>query len=544
MAKCTCGFTRFRESRSSSEADVACWVLYSSTVLGGFGASPIGTFLGAGDEPEEEDDLWAKILVPVTYTDLSTNCLSCGRLRFRKTLGGLGVATSYSHNGNLYLVTMSITNLGCYSIEFRGAETFSVPIRRIASTPPALHVDNVLAFSLDPPAADPRATTVLYVPIPADVNQPGIYTVHVVDTCAGTERALGTIYLENEPMIIPLQTAEYDMPERMLQQGAVASSATDPGIVSYGNPYTLPFDKCDAVVEYDPRLGTTPTTQGWTETNVGLGLYTVANGVLRHVQPAGSASTFAKNVVTAAPPTQIYSYFSFLTDAYVPPTAAKAIAVYGDGTNIRYLPFECTGESTGPTLFMPSKASPDLTLVAEGKYGWARAGIFRTNSLFIASIGDTSQGGGLDPGTVPYPGIHFGLTVGSDSLVGTGGSTYYRYACASSPGRFLRPYFRAVSSVNSPVLRLYVMSEAYAGENTARFKIRYDPSTVSPLGRPSQEVSVTGALSTAGTVYELAVTLADVGVGPVWFTVEREWDHADDALSSTAHLVQLTLRSV
>ena len=66
--------------------------------------------------------------------------------------------------------------------------------------------------------------------------------------------------------------------------------------------------------------------------------------------------------------------------------------------------------------------------------------------------------------------------------------------CASVGGKFHRPYFRAVSQVTSPVLRLYFFSESAVGDVTARFVVRYAAGTLDPRTRPANVVATSLAL--------------------------------------------------
>lgn len=541
--RCTCGFTEFFERKAREELTSLRWARFAETYAGGFGSGPLGSFaLGTG-EPGGSVVVWAKIEVDRTLVRLEVVCRSCGRVRSAKTLGGAGLVGSYIRSGMLYVVVSDLIDVGCYSVEFRGVfHTYTVQLKRSYDTPEPIGSLVPLEQTLETPPTD-RAETLLYAQVPADARYPGTYEMVLVDRCAQTETSLGTTTLEdNEAMLIPLQTAEYDAPSVMLKpSGFTLADVTD--TLRYGGlgpaPYSLPFDKCLGVAEYDARLGTLPTVQGWTENNPGAGLYAIANATLINSQPNGSQNNYGGMAVAAATPPQAYGYAALRTP-YL--GRGEVVLSIGDGAGVRHA--QVFESNTGPVHEVVGN-SPVIPAL-ECRENWTKLGIFRAeNYATITTDRDTSPLYiPVDP-TAPYVSASpfAALRIGSSDLAGGGGITLYRYACVSYPGRFVRYYFRGHSSVVNPTLRLYLSASPYTGSNTARFKVCYDVGTANPMGKPSMEVGATQAFLTADYIYELPITLAGVGAGPVWFSVERAWDHAEDLLDATINLHQMTLRS-
>ena len=93
-----------------------------------------------------------------------------------------------------------------------------------------------------------------------------------------------------------------------------------------------------------------------------------------------------------------------------------------------------------------------------------------------------------------------------------------------------------------PVLRLYLALDAGgSGENLARFKVRYGPAVSNQVPTLTADVSVN--FTARNTLFEVALNLPNLTPNtPLWFTVERDWTHADNRTEATAWLTQATVR--
>ena len=113
---------------------------------------------------------------------------------------------------------------------------------------------------------------------------------------------------------------------------------------------------------------------------------------------------------------------------------------------------------------------------------------------------------------------------------------------ASTPGRFLRARFQSFAPGASPVLRLYLTSDLDSSATLARFKVKYGTD---PYILTGSTVSATASFTAKHQIFEVPLTLAGLAAdAPFWFTVEREWDHADDQTRATVWLDYATIRSV
>lgn len=547
--KCTCGYTRFSERRSTATTASEYWIRYSSTKpQGGLGSTPLGgPYLGGVEDNPVV--LWAKILLSSTTTSSGLYCEKCSRLRSMKILGGMALVGSYLDADNLVVVSSAISDVGCYAVEYRGAETYSYAVKRLLGVPQALNVGTPIDFATpSPPPHEARADFLMRAPVPTDVVTTGAYAIILVDRCAGTETSLGTIFLESEPMLIPVSDAVLDAPRLWLQGPGLPDEHADPAFIRAPGAETLPFEKCSAVIEYDARLGSLPSSQGWTRAFPSSGQFSVSNGVLQQNRVSGTNDFFYAESILAAAPDQVHGYVLGRADDGV----RLGFMGLGEaaGNAARGFRTELDGVSGVTQLHHDLLAGGVAAVDATGPRGWVRAGYsFELLSGTCEGATDASgfrltapQGTFPTPAN-PIPDTSHRIEAHLGKLTTDTGLTWARYACVSTPGRFIRPYFRGYSQVQSPVLRLYVYAEPYVGTASVRFLVRYDSGTLDPRTRPTKTVSATVAMSTPGQVYEVALTLTDAGAGPVWFSVERDWNHGDDLLNSAAHLTQLVLRA-
>lgn len=547
--KCTCGYTRFSERRSATTTESEYWIQYSSTrPQGGLGSTPLGgPYLGGVEDSPVV--LWAKIPLSSTTTSSGLYCERCSRMRSMKILGGMALVGSYLDGDNIVVVSSAVGDVGCYAVEYRGAETYSYAVKRLIGTPQALNVGVPIDFATpSPPPGEARADFLMRAPVPTDVATTGTYAIILIDRCAGTETSLGTIFLESEPMLIPVSDAVLDAPRLWLQAPGLTAEHIDTTFIRAPGVETLPFEKCDAVIEYDARLGSLPSAQGWTRAFPASGQFSVANGVLQQNRVSGSNDFFYAETVLAAAPDQVHGYvLGRAADGVQLGFMGLAEAA---GNNARGFRTELEGSAGTTQLHHDLLAGGAAAVDSTTHRGWVRAGYsYDLGSGACEGASDSlgfrltaPQGTFPGPGN-PVPNVDHRIEAHLGKLTTDVGLTWARYACVSTPGRFIRPYFRGYSQVQSPVLRLYVYAEPYSGTASVRFLVRYDSGSLDPRSRPTKTVSATVATPTPGQIYEVALTLTDAGAGPVWFSVERDWSHGDDLLESAAHLTQIVLRA-
>lgn len=543
--RCTCGHTEFSEQRSKQTNVVQRWIRYSG-LLSGMGSGPLGEDLGAGLELGE-DYTWALVAVPLVSTRRIVRCKACARVRSSSILGGAGVYGSYtSVDGELlYIVVSDLVDIGCYVVRFQGAETIEVQVERASGTPSIVNYGTPTEFSEDPPAAL-RVESLLSVVIPAEIRTPGEYMVTLVDRCSSTEYPLGTVFLEDEPMMIPLSSAQHDIPPGMLFRPStpadLALGYLDPRLID-----SIPFEKCLGVLEYDPRLGSLPSGQGWTEVSPGSGQYSLFEGALQQHRSGGANDRWYSSLEIEDYSDRVFGYAVVRTFDTMRASMIAASAEAGDPARGLRFDVEPISNKRQQVLHYPLDGG---SVVASNSQdvspSWLRVGFGAVGNAKMGALEDFVYGWSADTGDftnslVPTTDQRLEASFGLHDTYA--GYAWYRYVCASVGGKFHRPYFRGTSQVSSPILRLYFFSETAVGDTSARFLIRYGAGSLDPRTRPASTVAATVALEQAGTVYEVALALTGVGAGPVWFSIERDWSHADDLNEATVHLSQITLRA-
>lgn len=552
MQRCTCGYTVFHERRTAVTQSVACWVRYSfSSDASGLGASPLGAGeLGAG-AATEETLVWARHFVDQTSTTRDVVCSSCQRVRTSRTIARIGIVASFLEDDRVVLLAAG-TDASCYTLEFRGTDGSvleSMPYRT-PGDPDVYTGGSPEEFTETPLPTDLKADAQFEALFP-NVDDPMAYSVVLVDRCAGTELVIGDVFLEGDPMLIPIQIAELDAPLEWLNSPRALSDHTSTSWLRGPAISSIPFDKCSQVLIYDARLGSLPSSQGWTETSPGAGQFSMVNGALKQTRDSGAQARYYKAITgISSAPTMIHGYAvgRAATDAGM---RATYIGVAGAASG------SLTGFRSSVHLDNPQQLAvhgnlddglSDPNPAVEVLPGWAYLAYDHVRSPAETRMwtpGGAVEITGQDTFSLSSVGTtthrveaHFGA-FGSET-----GTVWTRVFCVSAPGRFVRPGFRVHSMATSPVLRLYLFAPDVISLTTARFLVRYGSGMLDPRARPLTAVSQTATLSDGGTVYELAITLTDAGVGPLWFTVEREWDHVEDACPSVVHLLQLSLRPV
>ena len=538
--KCVCGFRRFKERRVKTTSSVTRWMRYLDFPVGGHGSAPHGTFFGTGPGTSA----WGAFLATHRYTALEVSCESCGRIRRTERLGGLTVMGSYAADGVFYVVAADLFSTGCYSLRVTGpGGAYPAALRLSPFVAPPIHAGTPEETADAPPPGAVAATIQLAAVLP-EVTETGDYSIVLVDRCCGCETALATILLEAPPMLIHPHDADLNgAPQLWLHHRVIAPTQQTSGSAS-----GIPFDKCDGVLEYDARLGTMPATQGWALGGTG-------NLTMHNLQPGG-----ALQIATPGSTTPSYWERALSLDA-----AGSEIHSYA-----RYLVRVAESENDYGGLDFQA-----LLGVAASAYQGHRYN-YRGNQLYRVALDGSSEyaaGPAAPLGWNDYAGssdftapqdevVNAGILVVTDSggTTGTAPSTelracfgdtrgdgitaYVRNFVVSTPGRFVRAWFRAFTPVSAPVLRLYFAAETPgSGGLRARFKVRYGSGS-DPYGVPPSEVGGTLNFSTLNAMIALPLSLTGLAANaPMWFTVERDWAHGDDELDATVRLFQATLRA-
>jgi hypothetical protein len=549
---CVCGYTRFREHRATTTEVVERWMLYTSVGGGGFGSTPFGTYFGGGGPAEG----WGLFEANRTVSSIVTTCESCDRVRARKTLGGITpYATMIEDNYLLIIVADAPRPIVCYSLRLTGpsGEFYELPLSLRPGAPAAVAAPEPDVTAESPPAGGVLVDTVLEALLP-EVPVDGEYLVTLIDSCAGTETALATVSLEALMSVVlsPLDADLDGAPAKWLHGSKVDVT----GQITYSGRLSVPFDKCTAVIEYDARGGVMPDDEDWVRSGTG----TAANWAF-----VGGG---ALQVQVAAPNTNFYTKFydtaTLLTRAYMY-AVAHVVDVPAGGDATGFAVRASYGPLGGPTLndginihlrddeVFHTKLDLSASYSTGEKYppGWVAVGgadeaglrevRYESSAEFASAsiLAADTYGQQNATRTADQLSARFGILSNP-----TGAAAMIRRIVASD-ARFIRARFTAYTQAASPVLRLYVSAEQNASvSKLARFVIQYGVGTSDPYAPLPLSVSATVNLAVPNQVYELAIDLPGLTANrPFWFSVERDWDHADDAIEATVHLFQATVRT-
>lgn len=544
--KCTCGYTRFRDRRVSSEETVARWMLFDgSPGLGGFGATPFGTFFGAG-----VGEAWGLFSSSLKISYLEVSCEACARVRSRKRLGGAAIFGVFLQENVVGIAVSDVIRpTSCYALRVSGPDgTFQLALSFAPTSPPPIVAPAPPTVSPVPPVGASTVNTVLTCTLP-EIVQTGLYTLTFVDLCGGFETTLVEILLEGTPMFLSPRDADLGgAPIRWLRGSRLLPGAVQP---AQSTRESIPFDKCTAVVEYDSRTGVLPDLTGWTRSGSGPSTEwsLVPGGGLRLSTSGGNTNTYTQTLALTSSLSQVYMYASVLPELIGSGAVGEGLevqALYGTATlpydgvrvNVRdqYYPTTLDGTSDSGFGFflLPewiSVGGGDAAGVAEAAYTrstFEDLGI-SSNTLYGVSLA-TAPSTSLD--------VSFGNPSGGIPVT----------AClrnvVAADGRFIRPLFSTMAQVTAPKLRLYLAAESGVSvAKTARFKIAYGTAAGSAYSPLTLTAEATVNLSVANSIYEMVFSLPGlVANQPFWFFVERDWTHPDDLLDSTVHLFHATVR--
>lgn len=523
------------------------WMRYDDTAMGGFGATPYGTFFGGGSGGD-----WGEFTDTRRITSLATTCKSCNRVRVNKVVGGLTLFGSYVEEDAVYLVVADLVKPStCYSLRIVGedGETYDLPLTWIPGAPLPLLTTTPVLTAPSPPAGAILVNDVLRAYLP-EVMDSQFFDFILVDSCAGRADTIATVYLETEPMIFSPLDADIGGAPRAWLRGARGRSNNDQPAT--GAIPSIPFDKCLGVIEYDASLGTLPVDQGFTHNGTGAeGDWTlVEGGVLLGTVAAALPSYWTKTLALSAAPGQAYSY------GLIHEFTVGSHAAADDGLIVGCKYATSIGAPYRGAYFSASANQwywlrPDFTVATPVTpnslhRGWEGFAVhnnidFSDDQYWRGDIGATS----IVSSTVGAAGAIEGVMLWGD-YVGTapGSDWLIRHVCSSFGGRFIRARFTAVAPVSDPVIRIYGAADANSSpDKTIALRVTYASSNVDPYQAGATSVTAVANILVANAPYELAFALTGLTAkAPFYFTVERVWDHADDKLDATFHAHSITVR--
>lgn len=545
--RCVCGYTRFRESRPLVVSSVERWMLFEGTEEAGFGATPFGTFFGAGS-----GGTWGLFEGTLRTTTLQVACERCQRPRRTTRLGSVAIFGSYIEGDALYMVASDLLRpVSCYSVRFVGedGETYTAPVTWVPLVPPPILVSEEPEETADsPPAGAGTVSAVLYAPIP-EVLSTQEYEIVLVDACASIDYTIATTTLEAPPMIFTPLDADIGAAPRAWLRGT--HGRLDSAQYASGSRRSIPFDKCSGVIEYDPELGTLPEDQDFTHAGSGSpsDYSLVPGGALQQATAAGLPSYWTKEISLPANPGQMYVCARALTVVDVGHSGATDGFLIG-GRYARSIGAPYAGVFAAQSVHSWYMVENDLSAATAVPYtstmGWSAFAVSINDDVAVDQywFGDEVQGFGAAATTTGSAAAFVGQGFFGD-YAGVGDQHLLHHYCASFGGRFIRARFTGITPVAEPVLRIYGMADANASSTkTVRFRVRYGVATADPYARPTGEVEATVNALTANIVYEIPLQLTGLTAkAPLVFTLERVWDHADDQLEATFHVTHVSLRS-
>jgi len=332
---------------------------------------------------------------------------------------------------------------------------------------------------------------------------------------------------------------------------------------------SIPFDKCDVVLEYDARRPERPTPedQGWRlEGDNGIWSHDPLGGVLRF-RSDSNQSFWSQQGDTEQPFDRgaAYGLFQIARPAREPSEPGLDFLFHASPEDGRLRGMRgCFSslwhwralEGGGIRLVVRAAAEPEILQVWHDFGMDAELMGARINQdNFDRDDGGTTIGNigailsnedrrffGYPQRDDPRPFAAFGLV---DSFNGMSGAV--RNYIASFPGRFLRPAFRATALSETTLLRFVFVAGASRSDEPAIFRVHYTSPSLGmrDVALPDREAALNGVRfdpGTPGALAEMTVPLEGLRTGePIWFTIERDWANRDDLLRDTVHLLSIIM---
>lgn len=536
--RCVCGYRVFRENLTTTTENISRWLRFGA---GGFGATPFGTYFGASASGS-----WGEFSIPTPVTRRKVTCESCNRLRTNTLLSGVGVYGSYTLGGSLFLYVTDVDLLSCLRVKFSNSEfgTYTTSPVKFVGTPLPLVAPTPPVVAPTPPAGA-KLAGVLRVELP-EVDHDGDYLVSLVDVCAGTELPIALFPLESTVQIhLPAEADLNGLPRSLIDSNLTADlTPSQPGSGSISG---IPFDRCTGVIEYDARFGTDPAGQGWAQTAGASGDYGLTAGGILDATTTTS-SYWEQSAALAAPTTSVHAYAKYRVGA----------ASSGAGQGLEFRAEAAPGSSAdyaGARVFqdtdtlytraLDDSSQNNVDTQVQGPWSEMYLGAKIGDLGFTALNELVGVDVGVDWGNRPGGPLNAELRGLFGDYAGSNLSAQIRNFVVSASGRFVRAMFRSYAPASSLVLRLHFVSDLGIN-NSARIKVRYGSlaAGTDPYALGAVSANTTAYFNTKNVVVEVPVTLTNLPAkSPFWFSVERDWQHVDDATAATIHLLSATVRS-
>lgn len=544
--RCVCGYRVFREHIRTVPETVEQWVLYDDGSYGGFGSTPFGTFFGSGSAGE-----WGLFSVEVSRTRKQLVCESCNRVRSDVPLGGVGVFGSYLYGDSIFILVTETSLLSCLRVRFTSSAYGTVDVSPTRHFGPPLPLSAPAPVTTAPtPPAGATTAGILRAVLP-DVDHDGDFVVSLVDVCAGVEVQLTIVALESTVQVHTPYEAELNgLPGHLVETNfSILVPSVQPGS---GSIVGIPFDRCTAVIEYDARWGTAPAAQGWTHQASGVGAptdYSIIEGGVLGINTT-DPSYWEREITLGSPGAAVFAYAKCRVQSSTPGTGEGLelrgeLAPGGSGNYEGFRSFlqetviagrklDSTGASTwaGRLAAMWSQLFLGEEIGADGVAYFGETGFLPIDA---STVWGTQAGGGANPSLR----ARFGDVEGSTLIA------QLRNFVVSTPGRFMRAFFRSYAPTASPVLRLYFVSDLDTFAS-AKVKVRYGSLSLgtTPYALGALSASSTVYFTTKNVMVEVTLSLPSLtAAAPFWFSVERDWQNSDDVTAATIHLVSATVRS-
>ena len=177
--RCTCGWTRFRTTRSRVGTAVQRWVRYvAPEPFAGMGSQEAGTAAGGGDT-----GFWGLFDATLNVCADAVTCENCTRVRQSSQRASGTIFGGYATDSEYIVVASDIDEVGCFSLLFTGPITIEVGVKlRIATPLPIVMGAPLTGPQISVPAEGMVANTLLYAPLPV-VPLTGDYAVTLENRC-------------------------------------------------------------------------------------------------------------------------------------------------------------------------------------------------------------------------------------------------------------------------------------------------------------------------------------------------------------------------
>lgn len=115
--RCPCGYTKFDSAvRLSAEREATRWVPASPDIRTGMGSTELGVTAGFGTAG------WGSVVRDVVTGTLETRCLSCGRARSQRGIGGGTVLAAWFGEGEIFALMSDVVDPACMSARFQSVD--------------------------------------------------------------------------------------------------------------------------------------------------------------------------------------------------------------------------------------------------------------------------------------------------------------------------------------------------------------------------------------------------------------------------------------